>query len=240
VLLRTLQLLRRHQLELVIHDHLRCFSDAMVVPSSKDEVRLLVLGSRKVGKTALIVRYLTRRFITEYANGMDSSYYRDMEVHGKAVQLKIIDFSGKTDPAEKIRSADGFVLVYSITSKRTLDKVLILKDYISHVKNHHRPYYISVVGNKSDLDHMREITNEYAKKRLNMRENNIFEVSAASSEHISTIQSIFEEMTSNIAVQKAIRPELIDRSLALEDKNSSEPKKKRTIRRKFRRRTSTL
>ena len=87
---------------------------------------------------------------------------------------------------------------------------------------------------------MREITNEYAKKRLNMRENNIFEVSAASSEHISTIQSIFEEMTSNIAVQKAIRPELIDRSLALEDKNSSEPKKKRTIRRKFRRRTSTL
>ena len=117
---------------------------------------------------------------------------------------------------------------------------MILKDYISHVKNHHRPYYISVVGNKSDLDHMREITNEYAKKRLNMRENNIFEVSATSSEHISTIQSIFEEMTSNIAVQKAIRPELIDRSLALEDKNSSEPKKKRTIRRKFRRRTSTL
>ena len=40
---------------------------------------------------ALTVRYLTRRFITEYANGIDSAYVHNVTVRGKSIDVKIID-----------------------------------------------------------------------------------------------------------------------------------------------------
>lgn len=44
---------------------------------------------------ALTVRFLTRRFITEYANGRDSAYVRNFTIQGRSIEVKIIDHGVK-------------------------------------------------------------------------------------------------------------------------------------------------
>lgn len=44
---------------------------------------------------ALTVRFLTRRFITEYANGRDLAYVRNFVIQGRTVEVKIFDHGVK-------------------------------------------------------------------------------------------------------------------------------------------------
>ena len=44
---------------------------------------------------ALTVRFLTRRFITEYAEGRDSAYVRSFVIQGRSIEVKIIDQGDK-------------------------------------------------------------------------------------------------------------------------------------------------
>ncbi|WAR03184.1 RERG-like protein [Mya arenaria] len=63
----------------------------------KGNVHIIVVGKENVGKTAIVVRYLTGRYLTEYAHAPEMTYERTVVVDGKQVPLKITDISGKTE-----------------------------------------------------------------------------------------------------------------------------------------------
>eukprot|EP00794_Sanderia_malayensis_P007111 gene7111-7915_t len=157
--------------------------------SSQDQVRLVVLGMSRVGKSALTVRFLTKRYITEYANGIDSVYVQNIPMRDKSLDVKIIDNGGKRDLSDLIKWGDGFMLVYSIVSRESFEEVKELKNTIDEIKGIFSRTACVLVGNKSDLRRQRQVTTIEAKGLARDLDCGLFEVSAA--EDIEPVAEVF-------------------------------------------------
>ena len=58
-----------------------------------------------------------------------------------------------------MRTGEGFLLVYSITSRQSFEEILTFQQQILRVKD--RDYFpIIIVGNKCDLDSEREVSRQ--------------------------------------------------------------------------------
>uniref|UniRef100_G3PMF1 small monomeric GTPase n=1 Tax=Gasterosteus aculeatus TaxID=69293 RepID=G3PMF1_GASAC len=64
------------------------------------EIRMAVIGGSGVGKTALVVRFLTRRFIGDYERNAGNLYSREVQVDGEQVTIQVQD-----TPGVEVRSA---------------------------------------------------------------------------------------------------------------------------------------
>ncbi|XP_067381077.1 ras-like protein family member 11A-like isoform X1 [Channa argus] len=131
-------------------------------------VKIVVLGASNVGKTALIVRFLTKRFIGDYEANTGALYSRKVTLDGEEVSLQIQDTPcvALQDDAEglycqeqinrSIYWADGYVLVFSITDHNSYQTIQPL---YQHVRRIHPSGNIPVilVGNKSDLLRARQV-----------------------------------------------------------------------------------
>ncbi|XP_035181512.1 ras-like protein family member 11A [Oxyura jamaicensis] len=131
------------------------------------EVRLAVLGARGVGKSALIVRFLTKRFIGDYEPNTGSLYSRLVRLDGEHVAVQIQDTPGclqvQGDRVQVLDSlsrcvkwAEGFLVVYSITDYGSYQAVRPLHQHIRQLHPDTRTPII-VVGNKADLLHARQV-----------------------------------------------------------------------------------
>uniref|UniRef100_A0A3B4WDL5 small monomeric GTPase n=1 Tax=Seriola lalandi dorsalis TaxID=1841481 RepID=A0A3B4WDL5_SERLL len=58
-------------------------------------VKLLILGAQNTGKTALCVRFMTKRFIGEYDHKKEVTYRCSRVVDQEAVDLEILDIACK-------------------------------------------------------------------------------------------------------------------------------------------------
>uniref|UniRef100_A0A2M4CVF6 small monomeric GTPase n=1 Tax=Anopheles darlingi TaxID=43151 RepID=A0A2M4CVF6_ANODA len=87
-------------------------------------VRIAVLGNINVGKSALTVRYLTRRFIGEYSSNTDLLYKQTVTLDSGVLDVEIVDISAENDngfPVEQIQWADACLIVYSITDRSSYE-----------------------------------------------------------------------------------------------------------------------
>ncbi|XP_008566181.1 PREDICTED: ras-like protein family member 12 [Galeopterus variegatus] len=55
------------------------------------EVNLAILGRRGVGKSALTVKFLTKRFISEYDPNLEDTYSSEETVDHQPVHLRVMD-----------------------------------------------------------------------------------------------------------------------------------------------------
>lgn len=68
-------------------------------------VRIAVLGNMNVGKSALTVRYLTRRFIGEYSSKTDLLYRQTVTFDSGLLDVEIVDVSAEENdefPMEQV------------------------------------------------------------------------------------------------------------------------------------------
>lgn len=56
-----------------------------------------------------------------------------------------------------MRGGEGFILVYTVTEKRSFDEVRRFKEMIDRVRNY-EPVPLVVVGNKRDLERKRQVS----------------------------------------------------------------------------------
>lgn len=122
---------------------------------------IAIFGGSYVGKSTFINRFLNNYFYNYYNKLTTESYKKNMKINGESILLEIHD----TDESEKysplresfIREGVGFILMYSIDSKDSFEKIKILKDHIcSKIKDYdHIP--IVIVGNKCDLEEERKV-----------------------------------------------------------------------------------
>uniref|UniRef100_UPI003AAC4B75 ras-related and estrogen-regulated growth inhibitor-like protein n=1 Tax=Centroberyx gerrardi TaxID=166262 RepID=UPI003AAC4B75 len=155
------------------------------------DANIVVMGTESVGKSALTVRLLTRRFIGEYGD-IESIYSHTFMVDGREITLNIWDspysedLSMETSLFEKrVQWADGFVLVYSIcdrasfnTITRLIQTIRSTKDYLNTDK-----VPIVIVGNKRDLHHRRTVLSEEGRLLALASDCHFYEVSAAENYH---------------------------------------------------------
>ncbi|KAJ7311084.1 hypothetical protein JRQ81_006683 [Phrynocephalus forsythii] len=156
----------------------------------KLEANVVVLGAGSVGKSALTVRFLTRRFIGEYGD-MESVYTHTLALEGKEILFHIWDFPCSQERAEessgekRIQWADGFVLVYSICDRASFDslrpRVQVIKAAKEGPSQERVP--IVIVGNKRDLHHRRAVSSEEGRLLALSMDCEFYEVSAAEAYH---------------------------------------------------------
>lgn len=120
-------------------------------------VRIAVLGNMNVGKSALTVRYLTRRFIGEYRSNTDLLYKQTVTLDSGALDVEIVDISAENEndfPVEQIQWADACLIVYSITDRASYEYAQRSLGELRQLQNSPSAY---LIGNKADLDHLREV-----------------------------------------------------------------------------------
>lgn len=124
-------------------------------------LKVAVLGARRVGKSALTVRHLTKRYIGEYRSNIDLFYKQTILIDDVMTEVEILDISRWTGdeeefPEEHVRWADCFLVVYSVCDRTSLLDARELLQRLSETKAAHAP--VTLLGNKRDLEHCRQVS----------------------------------------------------------------------------------
>lgn len=148
-----------------------------------NRIKVVVLGSSKVGKSAVTVRYLTKRYIGEYSSTSDFLYRHTVTFDNVTTEVEIMDTSkcAKTGCLyEHIRWGDAFVVVYSICDKPSFSEA---EDYLEQLTKLKLPSYYTtlLLGNKRDLDHARKVSVNEGHELSLKYSCQFYEVSAAES-----------------------------------------------------------
>ncbi|PSK42407.1 Ras-related protein Rap-1b [Elsinoe australis] len=125
------------------------------------EYHIVVLGSGGVGKSCLTAQFVSGVFVERYDPTIEDSYRKHIEVDGRQVVLEILDTAG-TEQFTAMReiymkSGQGFLLVFSITSMSSLNELNELREQLVNLKDDPN-VPIVLVGNKSDLEDDRQVS----------------------------------------------------------------------------------
>ncbi|XP_053674867.1 ras-related protein Rab-43 [Anopheles nili] len=122
--------------------------------------KIVLIGDCDTGKTCIVQRFKSGNFIESHGNtiGVDFSM-KAVVVDGKNVKLQIWDTAGqerfRTITQSYYRSANGVLIVYDITKRSSF---LSLQRWIDEVRRYTASnVMIFVIGNKSDLESVREV-----------------------------------------------------------------------------------
>ncbi|XP_068746807.1 ras-related and estrogen-regulated growth inhibitor-like [Montipora capricornis] len=124
-------------------------------------VRTVVLGKDGVGKSALIVRFLTRRFITEYDQTLESTWRHHMEVDSEYIYVDLMDTAGENSQTKLdgcLPGGDIFLVLYSITDRASFEEATRIGRHIrERVKTNSTSPMLILIGTKRDLGHLRKV-----------------------------------------------------------------------------------
>lgn len=134
---------------------------------SQREYHIVVLGSGGVGKSCLTAQFVQNVWIESYDPTIEDSYRKAIEVDGRHVILEILDTAG-TEQFTAMRelymkTGQGFLLVFSITSMNSLYELNELREQIRQIKEANDVPMV-LVGNKSDLEDDRAVSRARAFK----------------------------------------------------------------------------
>lgn len=122
----------------------------------------MVVGGGGVGKSALTIQLIHAHFVDEYDPTIEDSYRKQAVVDGKLCMLDILDTAGQEEYSamreQYMRTGEGFLLVYSVTSRTSFEETHAYLQQIQRVKEGYTP--VLVVGNKADLEIERQVSYE--------------------------------------------------------------------------------
>lgn len=127
------------------------------------EYKLVVVGGGGVGKSALTIQLIQSHFVDEYDPTIEDSYRKQCTIDKEQVLLDVLDTAGQEEYSamreQYMRTGEGFLLVYSINSRNSLDELQSFYEQILRVKDTENVPVI-VVGNKCDLEVERQVSYE--------------------------------------------------------------------------------
>eukprot|EP01130_Rhizamoeba_saxonica_P001291 TRINITY_DN11170_c0_g1_i1.p1 TRINITY_DN11170_c0_g1~~TRINITY_DN11170_c0_g1_i1.p1 ORF type:complete len:222 (+),score=44.94 TRINITY_DN11170_c0_g1_i1:14-679(+) len=126
----------------------------------------VVMGSGGVGKSAITIRFVNRQFEPKYDPTIEDRYQKVIEYQEIPCVLEILDTAGQeTFSAMRelyMKNGQGFVLVYSITSMRSLEDLDQIRRGI--IRHNDADCPMVLVGNKCDLERKREVDTKVGKE----------------------------------------------------------------------------
>ena len=184
----------------------------MSTQNKKFEAQLITLGDGQVGKTSLILRYIDNKFSYNYLAtiGFDSKVKKVQLDNGEEIRVKIFDTAGqerfKSIAATYLKKANGIILAYDITRKKTFEN--IQNWYDEMLEENHKEIPTILIGNKSDMKEKREISKEQGEemaKKFKL-ENHFYETSCENGENVEKafndlVMQVYEKYANKI--QKA-------------------------------------
>ncbi|KAG5921720.1 hypothetical protein E4U13_002552 [Claviceps humidiphila] len=127
------------------------------------EYKLVVVGGGGVGKSCLTIQLIQSHFVDEYDPTIEDSYRKQCVIDEEVALLDVLDTAGQEEYSamreQYMRTGEGFLLVYSISSRQSFDEITTFQQQILRVKD--RDYFpMVVVGNKCDLESEREVSRQ--------------------------------------------------------------------------------
>ena len=124
-------------------------------------IKLVLLGEANVGKTSLVYRFIENKFRENYKSTLGVNLLKkDMKIdeYGE-VSAQIWDLGGqesfKSLRQLYLEGANGALLVYDMTSKKSFEK---LNEWVQSFREARDDAPIILIGNKSDLKKQIKIT----------------------------------------------------------------------------------
>ncbi|WWC68079.1 uncharacterized protein I206_101998 [Kwoniella pini CBS 10737] len=101
--------------------------------------KITVLGDGGVGKTALTVQFTMSSFVETYDPTIEDCYRKQWVVDDQPCLLEVLDTAGQEEYTalrdQWIRDGEGFLIVYSITSRATFERVERIVERVIRVKD---------------------------------------------------------------------------------------------------------
>lgn len=127
--------------------------------------KLVVVGGGGVGKSALTIQFIQSYFVTDYDPTIEDSYQKQCVIDGNVAKLDVLDTAGQETFSamreQYMRAGEGFLLVFSLSDRRSFEQASIFHREILRVKDRDE-FPVMLVGNKADLDSQRVVSGEEA------------------------------------------------------------------------------
>ncbi|KAG8745127.1 Ras GTPase [Ceratobasidium sp. 414] len=124
------------------------------------EYKLVVVGGGGVGKSALTIQFIQSHFVDEYDPTIEDSYRKQCVIDDEVALLDVLDTAGQEEYGamreQYMRTGEGFLLVYSITSRNSFEEISTFHQQILRVKDRDS-FPVIVVANKCDLEYERQV-----------------------------------------------------------------------------------
>ncbi|XP_074603341.1 ras-related protein Ral-A-like [Brevipalpus obovatus] len=125
-------------------------------------LRIIMVGSGGVGKSALTLQFMYDEFVENYEPTKADSYRKTTTVDQEEVMVDILDTAGQEDYAairdNYFRSGEGFLCTFSITEMESFMATKEFREQILRVKGDDNDIPFLLVGNKADLDEKRVVS----------------------------------------------------------------------------------
>ncbi|KAM6167964.1 GTP-binding protein Rit1 isoform 1-T2 [Erethizon dorsatum] len=127
------------------------------------EYKLVMLGAGGVGKSAMTMQFISHRFPEDHDPTIEDAYKIRIRIDDEPANLDILDTAGQAEFTamrdQYMRAGEGFIICYSITDRRSFHEVREFKQLIYRVRRTDDTPVV-LVGNKSDLKQLRQVTKE--------------------------------------------------------------------------------
>jgi len=168
--------------------------------------KYIIIGDTGVGKSCLLLQFTDKRFqpIHDLTIGVEFGA-RMINIENKPIKLQIWDTAGQESFRSITRSyyrgAAGALLVYDITRRETFSH---LTRWLQEARqNSHQNMVIMLIGNKSDLEHRRQVSKEEGEafaleNGLVFLETSAKTAANVESAFVKTAEKIFENIQSGV------------------------------------------
>lgn len=163
--------------------------------------KLLLIGDSGTGKSSILNRFVDNSFTETYISTIGVDFkIKTVEYNGKKIKLQIWDTAGqerfRTITSSYYRGAQGVVIVYDVTDKKSFDNVKLWMQEIERYACSNSLKFL--FGNKSDLVKNKIV--DFDEANIFAIENKLifYETSAKSGNNISeAFLKISEEINKN-------------------------------------------
>ncbi|KAJ6851024.1 ras-related protein Rab2BV [Iris pallida] len=128
-------------------------------------LKMVLIGDSGVGKSNILSRFTRNEFSLDSKSTIGVEFAtRTLQIAGKTIKAQIWDTAGqeryRAITSAYYRGAVGALLVYDITKKQSFDNV---QRWLRELRDHaDSNIVIMMAGNKSDLNHLRAVSEEDA------------------------------------------------------------------------------
>jgi DIRAS family GTP-binding Ras-like protein 2 len=188
------------------------------MPEQSNDYRVVVFGAGGVGKSSLVLRFVKGTFRESYIPTIEDTYRQVISCNKNICTLQITDTTGSHQfPAMQrlsISKGHAFILVYSVTSRQSLEELRPIWDVIREMKGADLATIpVMLVGNKCDEMENREVATAEGETEASRWGCNFMETSAKTNHNV---KELFQELL-NMEKNRNI-------SLQLDSKKSSRQK----------------
>ncbi|KAF9432677.1 Ras- protein Rab-11B [Entomortierella beljakovae] len=161
--------------------------------------KIVLIGESGVGKTNILSRFTQNKFTLESKStiGIEFATAKSIDIDGKVIKAQIWDTAGqeryRAISVAFYRGAVGALLVYDISKMSSFQN---LERWLSELREHADPNIVLIlIGNKSDLRHLRAVGTEDGKVLAEKHNMLFLETSALEG---TNVQEAFSELVAEI------------------------------------------